>query len=108
VDRILRLVGLGVRGRGAVVGVEQVRQAAKSGKLALAIVAADAAANSREKLLPLLNARHISFIEVPSAEELGAAVGRDQTAAIGIVDPALATGIRELTAGSGRAAEEGV
>src|SRR5437762_1189802 len=82
VDRILRLLGLGIRGRGAVVGVERVRESARTGKLALAVVAADASRNSLDKLLPLLRARRISFIEVPSAAALGAVAGRDQTAAV--------------------------
>ena len=109
VDRVLRLIGLGVRGRGVVVGVDRVREAAKSGKISLAVVAADASRNSLEKLLPLLAARRISLIEVPSAVELGAAVGREQTAAVGVVDPQLAKGIEALTStGPTRAPQEGV
>ena len=109
VDRILRLLGLGQRGRRVAVGVERVREAAKSGKLSLAVVAMDASKNSLEKLLPLLNARRISLIEVPSAAELGAAVGRDQTTAVGVLDPELAQGIFALTrTGSSRASGEGV
>ena len=108
-EKILRLLGLGVRGRGAVVGVERVREAAKSGKLALAVVATDAAKNSLDKLRPLLNARRVSFIEVPSAAELGAVAGREHAAAIGVVDPQLAKGIVALTStGPVRASEEGV
>lgn len=108
-EKILRLLGLGIRSRGAVVGVERVRENAKSGKLAFAVIAADASKNSLDKLLPLLRARRINFIEVPSASELGAAVGRDQTAAIGVLDRQLANGIRALTRmGSDRASEEGV
>ena len=109
IERILRLIGLGGRGRGVLVGVDRVREAGKSGKLSLAIVAADASKNSLEKLLPLLNARRISLIEVPSAAELGAAVGRDQTAAVGVLDPSLADGIVALTrTGPSRASGEGV
>src|SRR5215213_1267575 len=93
--RVLRLLGLGVRGRGAVVGVSQVREAVKRNKVVFAVVAADASSNSLEKVVPLLNARRVSFIEVPSALELGAAVGREQTAVVGIVDPQLAVGIRD-------------
>ena len=75
----------------------------------LAVVAMDASKNSLDKLLPLLNGRRISLIEVPSAAELGAAVGRDSTAAVGVVDPQLAKGIAGLThTGSSRASEEGV
>ena len=95
-QRVLRLVGLGVRSRGAVVGVEQVREAVKKGKLALAVVAADASKHSLDKVVPLLKARQVSIIEVGSAAELGQAAGREQTAAIGIVDRQLARGIREL------------
>src|SRR5688572_20477735 len=109
IDRVLRLLGLGIRSRGAVVGVERVREAAKGGKLAFAVVASDASKNSMDKLLPLLRARRINFIEVPSAAQLGAVAGRDQTAAIGVLDRQLANGIRDLTrTGSGRASEEGV
>ena len=109
IEKILRLVGLGVRGRGVLVGVERVRDAAKGGKLALALVATDASKNALDKVLPLLTARRISFIEVPSAAELGAVAGRDQVAAVGVVDPQLANGIVALThTGSSRAPEEGV
>ncbi len=51
-ERVLRLIGLGVRSRGVVVGVEQVREAAKANKLAFALVAPDASENSRAKVLP--------------------------------------------------------
>src|SRR5215212_12016759 len=107
-QRILRLLGLGVRSRGAVVGVQQVREAAKHNKVAFAVVASDASVNSLDKIVPLLNARRVRFIEVPSAAELGAAVGRDQTAVVGIVDRQLAAGVRDLaTSGSPEASEEG-
>ncbi len=91
--RMLRLLGLGVRSRGAIVGVNQVREAAKQDKVFLAVIAADASTNSLDKIVPLLTARRVRFIEVPSALELGAAVGRDQTAVVGIVDRQLAAGI---------------
>jgi len=111
VDRgkLLRLVGLGVRGRGAVIGVEQVREGAKKNKVAYAIVAMDASRHSLDKVIPLLNARRVRFIEVPSAAELGGAVGRETTAVVGIVDRQLAKGIRELVeSGSVGAPQEAV
>lgn len=94
--KLLGLIGLGVRGRGAVVGVEQVRMAAQRGTLALAIVAPDAAENSRKKVLPLLAAKKIFVVEGPRAAVLGAAVGRESAAAVGIVDRNLARGIRAV------------
>ena len=94
--KLLGLIGLGVRGRGAVVGVERVRDAAKRGKLHLAIAAPDASSNSLDKVVPLLQARGITVIAGPSAADLGAAAGRETTAVVGIVDKGLAKGIRAL------------
>lgn len=95
VDRkLLGLVGLGARGRLVVVGVEQVRDAAKKGRLALAVVAPDASRNSLDKVVPLLNAKRVQIIEAPSAVDLGGAVGRVSTTVVGIVDKNLARGIR--------------
>lgn len=94
--KLLRLVGLGVRARGAVIGVQQVRDAAMRNQLAFAIVAPDASRHSLDKVLPLLNARRVRWVSAPSASALGAAVGRETTAAVGIVDRQLANGIRAL------------
>jgi ribosomal protein L7Ae-like RNA K-turn-binding protein len=97
VARVLRLVGLGVRSRGAVVGVEQVREAVKKGEVVLAVVATDASQHSLSKVVPLLEARGVSIVRTPSAAELGRTVGREQTTAVGVVDRELARGIRALT-----------
>jgi ribosomal protein L7Ae-like RNA K-turn-binding protein len=93
---MLGLIGLGIRARTVVVGVEQVRVAARKGRLSLAVVAADASPHSRGKVLPLLEARRVRVVEVPSAAALGAAAGREATAAVGILDAALARGIRAV------------
>lgn len=93
----MRLLGLGLRGRLVVVGVEQVRAAARSkGGLALALVADDAATHSVDKVVPLLAARNVPMMGGVGTRDLGAAVGKEQVAAIGIVDPALAKGIQGL------------
>lgn len=94
--RVLGLVGLGIRARNAVVGVEQVRLAARRGKLALALVAPDASPNSRKKLLPLLAATRVRVVEGPGAAALGSVAGRESAAAIGIVDAALARGLKKV------------
>jgi ribosomal protein L7Ae-like RNA K-turn-binding protein len=91
--RVLGLIGLGVRGGGAVVGVELVREAAKKGKLALAVIAPDASRHSLAKVTPLLEAKRIRIIEAPGAHRLGAAVGRESTAAVGVLDRNLPGGI---------------
>ncbi len=97
--KVLGLVGLGMRGRLVVVGAEQVRLAAHKGVLQLALVANDVSRHTLEKVVPTLQARHVAIVEWPSAAELGGAVGRETTAAIGIVDLALARGIRDVLAG---------
>ena len=94
--KLLRLLGVGMNGRLVVVGVQLVRDAAQRGKLQLAVIAPDASRHSLDKVVPMLRAKHIKMIEGPSATELGAAVGRESTAAVGIVDPQLAKGIRAL------------
>jgi ribosomal protein L7Ae-like RNA K-turn-binding protein len=96
--KLLRLLGLGVRGRGAVVGVERVREAAAKGQLALAVVAPDASRHSLDKVLPLLAAKRVAIVEGPSAVVLGHAVGRETTAAVGVTDRNLARGIQKVLA----------
>jgi ribosomal protein L7Ae-like RNA K-turn-binding protein len=94
--KVLGLAGLGVRGRLAVVGVERVREAAAKGTLKLAIVARDASRNSLNKVVPMLEAKRVRIVDGIGAVSLGAAVGRDATAVIGIVDAQLAKGIRGI------------
>jgi ribosomal protein L7Ae-like RNA K-turn-binding protein len=94
--RVLGLVGLGIRARTAVVGVDKARDAARKGTLAMALVADDAATNSLNKIVPLLRAKNVSMLGGFSAATLGAIAGRETTAAIGILDPRLAEGILEV------------
>jgi ribosomal protein L7Ae-like RNA K-turn-binding protein len=107
--RLSGLLGLGLRGRLVVVGVEQVRNAVERGRLVLAFVAPDGSRHSREKVVPLLRARRVPVLEHLSAELLGAAVGRRTTTAVGIIDRQLANGLREIVAsGPGGTPEEAV
>ena len=94
--RVLGLIGLGIRARNAVVGVEQVRLAARRGRLVLAIVAPDASPHSRKKLLPLLEATGVRVVQGPAAASLGSVAGRESAAAIGVIDRSLANGLRKL------------
>jgi ribosomal protein L7Ae-like RNA K-turn-binding protein len=94
--RLARLIGLGVRGRLVVVGVEQVRDAARRNRLQLAFVAPDGSRHSRDKVVPLLRARGVEMRDDLDAHALGAAVGRETTAAVGICDRHLAKGLREI------------
>jgi hypothetical protein len=89
IPKLMGLIGLGLRGRLAVTGVQRVRDAAFRGRLALAIVAPDASRHSLDKVVPLLDARRIGHVRGPGIAQLGAA-------AVGIVDHQLAKGIRAL------------
>ena len=105
--RLLGLLGLGVRSRGAVVGVEQVRDAARRGKVKLAVVSPDVSRHSHDKVVPLLEARHVRVVHGPSAAVLGKAVGRETTAVVGVVDGQLARGIRALLDAGGGGGPDG-
>ncbi len=91
--RVLGLIGLGVRGRLAIVGVDRVREAVKGGKVFVAVVAADASPNSRQKIDGLLAGRAVPTLYVDTSDMLGQSVGRDATTVIGVVDRNLADGI---------------
>jgi len=99
-QKVRGLVGLGMRGRLVVVGSERVKIEAQKGGVFLAIVAMDASRHTLDKVVPTLRARHIEFIEWPSAADLGAVVGKETTAAVGIADQALARGIRDIISGT--------
>jgi ribosomal protein L7Ae-like RNA K-turn-binding protein len=94
--KVLGLVGLGLRGRLAVAGVQQVRDAAKNGRLKLALVASDASQNSLDKVSGLLKARGVPMIGSFSGQELGGIAGRESVAAIGVADRGLAQGITAI------------
>ena len=91
--KALGLVGLGLRGRMAVVGVAQARDAAKHGKLKVALVASDASKNSLDKITGLFKAHGVPMIVDLSASELGGMTGREAVAVIGVTDRGLAKGI---------------
>lgn len=96
--KVSALLGLGVRARTVVVGVDQVRGAVMKGNVEIAIVAGDVSANSRAKIVPLLIAKHVQMVDGVPAAALGAAVGRETTAVVAVVDAGLARGVRRAVA----------
>ncbi len=93
-EKVVRLLGLGMRGRLVCVGVELTRNAVMSNKVQVAVVALDASHNSRDKIVPLLTARGVNIIAIASADLLGGAVGRATTTVVGVLDKKLALGVR--------------
>lgn len=100
-DALLRMLGLAARAGAVVPGTERVREAARSGSLHFALVASDLSDNSRDKLLPLLDARQIPYAIVSDRDALGGAVGRAPLSALGITEKKLAARVVELLNESG-------
>ncbi len=92
----MRLLGLAARAGAIVPGTERVREAARGRRLRLVLIAADASANAKEKLLPLLDRRGIEYVVAASRDALGAAVGRSPLSAVGVTDAAFADRLKAL------------
>lgn len=60
------------------------------------IVARDAGANARDRVLPLARAVGVPWTECASAVSLGQALGRGRTVVAGIEEPRLAARVLEL------------
>ena len=82
----LRLVGLAMRSGRLGLGTTGVREAARHGKLSGALIATDATANARNRLLPLLSAFDVPVVSCATTRELGRAVGKERLAILGITD----------------------
>lgn len=95
-DALLNMLGLAARAGAVITGTERVREAARSGSLHMVLVASDASDNSRDKLLPLLDARRIAYAVVYDRDALGGAVGRAPLSALGITETKLARRVKEL------------
>jgi ribosomal protein L7Ae-like RNA K-turn-binding protein len=93
---LLSLLGLAARARALVLGTDMVRGAARDGRLAAAVLAADASPTQARKLVPLLEARGIPFAVCCTQDELGAALGRGPVSAVGLNDPSFARRVMEL------------
>ena len=95
-DRVLGLLGMAARAGAVISGTDRVREAARGEGVRLVLLARDASANSREKLVPLLTARGISHVIRYDRNELGAAIGRGPASAVGVMDRKLADRLQVL------------
>jgi ribosomal protein L7Ae-like RNA K-turn-binding protein len=92
-ERIVRLLGLGVRAGTVVIGVAGVRAGLQRGKLACVVLAQDAGQRTMEKVARLAEAKHIPVLRGPGARELGEGLGKPPVQAVGVTDPALVRGL---------------
>ncbi|MGQ0562976.1 MAG: L7Ae/L30e/S12e/Gadd45 family ribosomal protein [Gemmatimonadota bacterium] len=95
-DALLRMLGLAARAGAVLPGTERVREAVRAGSVRCALVASDASANSRDKLVPLLEARRVPYAALFDRATLGRAVGKAPLSAIGITDTKLAGRVIQL------------
>ncbi len=94
----LRLLGLAARAGAVLPGTERVREAARAGDVRLVVVAGDASGNTRDKLIPLLEARGVPYALACDRARLGEAVGKAPLGAVAVLDTSFATRLRELLA----------
>ena len=95
------LLGLGLRAGHVVVGVEAVRRALQAGDCRCVVVAADASQRALEKAARLATAKKIPQIVGPTAQELGARLGKPPIMVVGVRDPDLANGLIKAASGQG-------
>ncbi len=92
-ERVLGLVGLGMRSGRVVVGVEAVRAGLQRGDLKCIVMAADASPRAVEKVTRLARARAVACVPVAEAGALGARLGRPPVMVVGVRDAKLAAGL---------------
>ncbi len=96
ITAVLRLLGLATRAGAILPGTERVREAARAGDARLVVVAGDASGNTRDKLIPLLEARRVPYALACDRARLGEAVGRPPLGAVAVLDPSFAARLHQL------------
>lgn len=90
------MLGLAARAGAILPGTERVREAIRAGTVHFVLVAADASANSQDKLIPLLESRAVEYSVALTRDELGGAVGKAGVSAVGITEKNLALRVVQL------------
>lgn len=101
------LLGLAARARALVWGTERVREAVRGGEVGFAIIAADASDNTKDKLVPLLEASGVPWVGRFDMNTLGRAIGKAPVSAIGVTGRELAARIGAVTDAASAAAGPG-
>jgi ribosomal protein L7Ae-like RNA K-turn-binding protein len=96
-ERVLRLLGLGFRARQVVTGVDQVRARLKAGTVACVLVAADVSPRAQDKVVRLARGMGVPVLAGPPAAVIGARLGRSGIMVAGVLDRALAQGLKSAS-----------
>jgi ribosomal protein L7Ae-like RNA K-turn-binding protein len=95
-DAVPGIIGLAARAGALIQGTERVREAVRGGKVKFVVVAADASDNAKDKLVPLLEASGVPFVEGHDRTSLGMAIGKAPVSAVGVTDREFASRIRAV------------
>ena len=92
-ERLLALLGLGERGGRVVIGVDGTRAVLQRGDCAVVVLASDASPRAKDKVVALAAGKGVVVIPGPTADELGARLGRPPVHVVAVRDRALAAGL---------------
>jgi len=106
-DRVHGIIGLAARAGGVVRGTERVREAVRENTVRFALVAADASRNSKNRIVPLLEASGVPYVERFDRESLGSAIGKAPVSALAVTDPGFAAQLRAAVGAAVAAPETG-
>ncbi len=95
-ERILGLIGLGIRAGRVVTGVEATRALLQRRQARVVVLAADASDRAIAKVVALAKGTGIPVVPGPAALALGARIGRPPVMVVGVRDHDLAKGILAL------------
>ncbi|MGE0439893.1 MAG: L7Ae/L30e/S12e/Gadd45 family ribosomal protein [Gemmatimonadales bacterium] len=98
---IIGLLGLGLRAGNVLVGVEAVRRALQAAECRCVVVASDASQRALEKVARLATAKGIPQLAGPTAQEMGARLGKPPIMVVGVRDSELANGLIRLAGEQG-------
>jgi len=94
--RLLGLLGLARRGGNLTLGTVATRQAIRSRKVCLVLMAQDLSESSAAKAAQIARAVKIPIIRSCTKAELSGALGRENLGVVGVTDPNLAGSIVEI------------
>jgi ribosomal protein L7Ae-like RNA K-turn-binding protein len=82
-----------------VVGVDQLRVQLQAGKVKCVVVAADVSPRAQDKVVRLAAAKGVPLLAGPSAEAIGARLGKPGVMVAGVLDRGLAQGLAKAAEG---------
>lgn len=92
-DKALGLIGMAKRAGRLCGGADMVEDAVRSGRARLVVIASDAAKNSKKSITDCCVYYKVKYLIYSDKEQLGKAIGADNTAAVSVNDEGLAEAV---------------